>query len=119
MKQYQNLQQDASKSTFIEIGTFSGDEVHFTARRPKSMINGQEVNFAKAGVTVTKPHTVTNCATQCTAGQVTESMRLEFNLVSIEAYDVLKAELDRVLALTKASLIHGVLPPAYSSFKDE
>lgn len=121
MKSYQNTLQTLNKSSFIEIGTYSGAEIDFTVKRPSIKVGGQAVNFAKGSISLRTPHDIVACGetSACTVGTVTESVSFDFNIVTLEALDVLKAELDRVFLLTKQSLIHGVLPPVYSSFTEE
>lgn len=121
MKSYQNTLTTATSTSFIEIGTYSGAVLDFTAKRPKVKVGGQEVVMSKGTISVRTPHEVTACGDNsgCTVGTVTESMKIDFNIVSLDALDVLKAELDRIFALTKVSLVHGVLPAPYSSFTEE
>lgn len=116
MKKYQNISQSLTASTFIEIGTFSGAEVSFAAKRPTTKVGNQQVTFAKGAVALRMPHEVLSCVDECVVGTVMESASFDFNVVTVEALDVLKAEIDRIYALTKASLVHGVLPPVYSDF---
>lgn len=121
MIKYQNISQTLNKSSFIEIGEYTGDELTFTAKRPKVNVGGQEVVFAKGSIALRSPHEVTSCdeANGCVLGTVTESVTLDFNVVGIDSLDVLKAEIDRVFALVKTSMTHGVLPPVYSDFVSE
>lgn len=114
---YQNTLQEATKSQFIEIGSYSGNELMFTARRPTSKVGNQVVTFAKGSVTLRMPHEIVSCADKaCVLGTVMESLSIDFNIVDVDSIDVLKAEVDRVFALVKTQMVHGILPPLYSDF---
>lgn len=121
MKSYQNTLTTATTSSFIEVGTYSGTILEFSVKRPKVKVGGQEVVMSKGTINVRTPQNITACgdASGCSVGTVTESVKIDFNVVSRDALDVLKAELDRVFALTKESLTHGVLPAPYSSFANQ
>lgn len=116
---YQNTLQNGNKSTFIEVGTYSGDELTFDAKARDVQVGGQVVKFARASISLRMPHEITACGDNsgCVVGAVTQSLKIDFNVMNEEALDVLKAEVDRVFLLTKQSLVHGVLPPQYSSFE--
>lgn len=118
MKKYQNTLQTAVLSQFVEVGTYSGAELAFKAARPEVKIAGQAVTFAKGSVALRMPHDVVSCTNACVLGTVTESLNIDFNVVSVESLDVLKAEVDRIYLLTKEALVHGVLPPVYSDFSE-
>lgn len=121
MKSYQNTLTTATTSSFIEVGTYSGTILEFSVKRPKVKVGGQEVVMSKGTINVRTPHDIIACGDNsgCTVGTVTESVKIDFNIVSLDALDVLKVELDRILALTKESMVHGVLPAPYSSFAEE
>lgn len=119
MKSYQNTMQSLKASTFIEIGSFSGTEVAFKASSPITKVGQSQVTFAKGAVSVRMPHDVTPCETACPIGTVTESISIDFNVVDPASLDVLKAEVDRIFAATKATLVRGILPPVYSTFTEE
>lgn len=118
MKKYQNTLQTTAHSQFVEVGTYSGAELAFKASRPEVKVSGQAVTFAKGSLALRMPHEIISCNNECVLGSVTESLSIDFNVVSVEALDVLKAEVDRIFALTKESLVHGVLPPVYSDFSE-
>lgn len=119
MLKYQNTSQSINSSTFIDIGNFSGQELIFSAKTPTPKVGDAVVKFAKSAIEVRKPKDIKSCATDCSVGTVSESIQVNFNVTSVESLDVLWAELIRVYALTKATLVHGVLPPVYSTFEAE
>lgn len=115
---YQNTLQNGNKSTFIETEDFNGNELVFDAKASNVSVGGQIVKFAKASIVLRTPKDITACGSVdgCSVGVVTQSFKLEFNILDEESLDVLQAEVLRVLALTKESLAHGILPPQYSTF---
>lgn len=115
---YQNTLQNGNKSTFIETEIFNGNELSFDAKASNVSVGGQIVKFAKASITLRTPKDITVCGSVdgCAVGVVTQSFKLEFNVLDEDSLDVLQAEVQRVLALTKESLAHGILPPQYSTF---
>lgn len=117
-KKYQNVEQTPKASKFIEIGDHTGLEVAFKASSPQTKVGGVLVGFKTASIRVTEPQTVTGCGTECAVGQVINSVDMSFNVTTVDALDSLKNEMERVFALAKDSLIHGLLPPMYSTFEE-
>lgn len=115
---YQNTLQNGNKAAFIETELFNGNELTFVAKATTASVGGQVVKFAKASIALRTPKDITACGTPegCTVGTVTQSFKLDFNILDEASLDVLQAEVLRVLALTKESLAHGILPPQYSTF---
>lgn len=115
---YQNTLQNGNKSSFIETELFNGNELAFDAKATRVTVGGQVVKFAKASIVLRTPKDIIPCGgvDGCSVGTVTQSFKIEFNILDEESLDVLQAEVLRVLALTKESLAHGILPPQYSTF---
>lgn len=115
---YQNTLQNGNQSTFIETELYNGNELTFNAKASNVSVGGQIVKFAKASIVLRSPKDITACGGPegCPVGVVTQSFKLEFNIVDEDSLDVLEAEVLRVLALTKESMAHGILPPQYSTF---
>lgn len=119
MKSYQNILQTATNSAFVEVGSYSGAELGFNAKKITTKVGDMVVPFVKASIALRMPKDVTSCSTPaCVIGTVTESFKCEFNITDVTSLDVLKAEIDRVFALTKVALAHGVLPPVSATFAD-
>lgn len=121
MKKYTNVNHQNNQGSWAEVGTFTGEQLQFSASNPKTVVGGVSVVFGKSKIRVSKPRTVQSCDTDCSVGTVTESVELTINVVDEASLDALKAELERVLAVndTKSLLLHGIIPPAYEAFADE
>lgn len=117
-KAYQNVLSSRTNSVFVEIGERKGEEISFTTKT-NSVKRGSVSAVIQVGrVALSKTVTVVDCVNPCVTAEFQSGFALQFNVVKgdVAALDAMQAEINRVFALAKANMVHGVLPSPIATF---
>lgn len=117
-KAYQNVLSSRTNSVFVEIGDRVGEEISFTTKT-NSVKRGSVSAVIQTGrVALSKTITVADCVNPCVTAEFQGGFTLQFNVVKgdVAALNAMQAEVNRVFALIKANMVHGVLPNPTASF---
>lgn len=117
-KAYQNVLSSRTNSVFVEIGDRVGEEISFTTKT-NSVKRGSVSAVIQSGrVALSKTITVADCVNPCVTAEFQGGFALQFNVVKGDtaALDAMQAEVNRVFALIKANMVHGVLPSPTATF---
>ena len=115
---YQNTEVAPGRTVFIDTDKTLPSEVTFTASRRNSSAAGKAVVFDRGTVVLRSNATTTPCGADCPV-EVTESVRIEFNVLDGAAsLSALLTETLRLLNEAKDSygFSRGLLPPVSATF---